>query len=140
MDYLLDTNHWVCLQQNNPSVLTRIQNLPAESTLYMSVINQAELLTGIRLAVSKRRQQELRQMYEQVVAYSVEVLDVTPSIGQYYALVFVALRQKGRPIPTNDIWIAVTARANDLILVSNDEHFQYVESLRLENWVQDTAS
>ena len=41
------------------------------------------------------------------------------------------LRQKGRPIPENDIWIAVIALQHDLILLTSDAHFGEVENLRL---------
>ncbi|MCB9078792.1 MAG: PIN domain-containing protein [Anaerolineaceae bacterium] len=135
MNYLLDTNHWIYLQQNNVTVLAHIQTLSNDVTLYMSVVNQAELLTGVKLVRGKRRQRELQRLYEQTLAQSVEILDITPAIGQYYASIFVSLRSKGKPIPTNDIWIAATAQAHHFTLVSNDEHFRNIENLRLENWV-----
>jgi hypothetical protein len=44
------------------------------------------------------------------------------------------LRQKGKPIPTNDLWIAAIAKVHKLILVTNDEHFESVEDITCEDW------
>jgi tRNA(fMet)-specific endonuclease VapC len=44
------------------------------------------------------------------------------------------LRQKGHPIPENDIWIAASARQHGLTLVTRDGHFGYVEDLITERW------
>lgn len=41
------------------------------------------------------------------------------------------LRQKGRPIPENDIWIAAIAFQHELILLTSDMHFTEVENLGL---------
>ena len=44
------------------------------------------------------------------------------------------LREVGRPIPDNDVWIAATARSHDLVLVTRDAHFASVEGLTQESW------
>ena len=44
------------------------------------------------------------------------------------------LREKGRPIPENDIWIAAIALQNELTLVARDAHFGEVEDLKVEAW------
>jgi len=51
-----------------------------------------------------------------------------------YAVLFNAARQRGRMLPTNDLWIAATALAHDLTLVTADRHFTElpVECLLLE--------
>ena len=44
-----------------------------------------------------------------------------------------------KPIDTNDIWIAAIARVHNLVVVTNDDHFQYVEGLQVENWSKTSA-
>jgi tRNA(fMet)-specific endonuclease VapC len=136
VNYLLDTNHWSYLQRNDPAILTHIQNLPEQAITYMPVITQAELLVGVALAASEQRRQQLQELYEQVITKVTNILPITSQVAQHYAAIFVNLRHKGRPIPTNDIWIAAIAKAHNLILVSNDEHFQYIDGLQLENWIK----
>ena len=136
MDYLLDTNHWSYLQRNHPDVLASIQKLPEDATIYMPVIAQAELLVGVELAVSESHKQRLRDLYEQLIIEITEIVHINSQVAEQYAFIFTELRRKGRPIPTNDIWIAAIAKAHNMILVTNDEHFQYVDGLGIEDWTK----
>jgi len=136
VNYLLDTNHWSYLQRKHPVVLAHIQSLPNEATLYMPVVAQAELLVGVELAASEPRKQALRVLYGQVTAEATDILGITSEVAERFADVFAALRRQGKPIGTNDVWIAAIALTHDLILVSGDEHFQYVDGLRLEDWTK----
>ena len=47
----------------------------------------------------------------------------------------VELRERGTPIPIVDIMIAAIARANNLVLVTADRHFDAVRGLKVENWL-----
>ena len=51
------------------------------------------------------------------------VLDINEQSMHHYAAISVELRQAGRPIPTNDLWIASLAVQHQLMLLSRDEHF-----------------
>ena len=134
MNYLLDTNHRSYLQRREAMVVSRIQSLPDAATLYMPVVAQAELLAGVELAVSEPRKQELRTLYAQVITMAADILPITSEVAEQFAHIFANLRRKGRPMDTNDIWIAAIARMHNLVVVTNDEHFQYVEGLQVENW------
>jgi tRNA(fMet)-specific endonuclease VapC len=134
VNYLLDTNHWSYLQRREAMVVSHIQSLPDTATLYMLVVAQAELLAGVELAVSEPRKQELRTLYAQVITMAADILPITSEVAEQFAHIFANLRRKGRPIDTNDIWIAAIARVHNLVVVTNDEHFQYVEGLQVENW------
>ena len=53
-----------------------------------------------------------------------------------FARIAAALRAKGSPIPTNDVWIAAHALETGADLVSADRHFESVDGiawLRLGN-------
>ena len=52
----------------------------------------------------------------------------------HYGNIKEQLRQIGKPIPENDVWIAVIAKQYEIILVSRDEHFSFVEDLTIESW------
>jgi len=136
VNYLLDTNHWSAIQRNDPVVIAHMQSLPEEARIFMPVIVQGELLVGIELAASEAKRERLQQLYEQVVAQAADVLPITPEIAEWYARIFAQLRRKGKPIPTNDIWIAAIALAHGLILVTSDEHFQHIDGLQVEDWTK----
>ncbi|HMB69912.1 MAG TPA: PIN domain-containing protein [bacterium] len=59
------------------------------------------------------------------------VLDVTATTADRFGRIAFALREKGGPIPTNDIWIAAHALETGGDLVSFDRHFEAVDGLVL---------
>ena len=134
MRYLLDTNHWSYLQEGLPTLVARIRSLPAHALLLMPVVSQAELLGGVALVSDSKRREELLTLYHQSVSSATEILPITSGIAEEFADIYACLRRKGNRIETNDMWIAATARAHGLIVVSNDDHFNLVDRMRWENW------
>ena len=67
------------------------------------------------------------------------VLPTTPDVDWEYGVAFRFLQANGMLIGTNDLWIAATALAHDLTLVTrNTAHFRRVPRLRLAAY-GDTA-
>ncbi|MFC1533971.1 PIN domain-containing protein [Thermodesulfobacteriota bacterium] len=52
-------------------------------------------------------------------------------LAEFYSQILNDLRKKGKPIPTNDIWIAAVAFQLGLRLFSKDKHFKNVSGLVL---------
>jgi tRNA(fMet)-specific endonuclease VapC len=52
-----------------------------------------------------------------------------------FGLLRVELRKAGPPIPAVDMMIAAIARANNLVLVTADRHFDLISGLKVENWI-----
>ncbi len=44
------------------------------------------------------------------------------------------LHKKGKPIPTNDVWIAAVAQQYDYILITVDKHFDEIGELAVNKW------
>jgi predicted nucleic acid-binding protein len=86
-----------------------------------------ELAAGFRLGSrSRQNQQVLGEFLDEPF---VAVLDVTAEVGQRYGEIFSRLRERGTPIPTNDIWIAACAFAAQATLITYDTHFEKIEQL-----------
>jgi tRNA(fMet)-specific endonuclease VapC len=62
------------------------------------------------------------------------VLDVNEPTTHCYAEITLELKRKGKPIPTNDIWIAALCRQHRLPLLSRDRHFDLVARIRRIGW------
>ena len=62
------------------------------------------------------------------------VLACDTETARQYGEVKEGLRQKGRPIPENDVWIAAIALQYDLTLVARDAHFEQIDGLELDTW------
>jgi tRNA(fMet)-specific endonuclease VapC len=55
-------------------------------------------------------------------------------VAREYGILKQRLKEKGRPLPENDIWIAAAAKRHRLTLVTRDSHFQEVEDLQCVDW------
>ncbi|WP_419937896.1 type II toxin-antitoxin system VapC family toxin [Candidatus Palauibacter sp.] len=59
----------------------------------------------------------------------VTVVPVGETTADRYSRIAASLRAKGRPIPTNDIWIAAHAIQTGADLVSAARHFEHVDGI-----------
>lgn len=130
--YLLDTN--ICiyvLSGRYPSLTKRIEKLEAGMAV-MSVVVQGELAYGI--AKSQRRKDAERRL--EALEKVVTVVSMPPEAGDHYGDIRAQLEAKGTPIGANDLWIAAHARAQSLVVVTNNtREFKRVRGLKVENWV-----
>jgi tRNA(fMet)-specific endonuclease VapC len=62
------------------------------------------------------------------------VLDINEPTTHYYAEINVELKRLGKPIPTNDLWIAALCRQHALPLLSRDRHFDAVAGTKRIDW------
>ena len=61
----------------------------------------------------------------------VKILTLSRKTTEYYALLMSSLRKNGTPLPTNDVWIAASACAEKVPLISRDRHFTKINGLQL---------
>jgi predicted nucleic acid-binding protein len=61
----------------------------------------------------------------------VDVLLIDIKIARNFGDIFSSLRKKGRPIPTNDIWIAACCLSVGGVLLSADSHFLEVDQIQV---------
>jgi tRNA(fMet)-specific endonuclease VapC len=95
----------------------------------MSPIVVGELEGGFRSGI--REERNLADLSSFLAHSSVEVLPLTRRTASFYGRLAAALRRRGRPIPTNDVWIAAQALEAGADLISYDAHFGEIEGLAL---------
>lgn len=125
--YLLDTNIVIALFAGEQSVLDRLKDA---DEIFIPSIVIGELSYGAQKSSQTKKN---LQRIETFVASNV-VLPCDAVTGFHYGNIKEHLRQKGKPIPENDIWIAAIALQFDCILVSRDEHFSAIQGQAIENW------
>lgn len=125
--FLLDTNAIIALQREDEAAK---RLLSAATDVFVPVVAVGELYYG---AYKSQRVEENRRNVAAFIASRV-VLQVDADTADVYGQVKQGLRAKGRPIPENDIWIAALAIQYDLILVTNDAHFDVVDNLNWRRW------
>ncbi len=97
----------------------------------MSTVVVGELLFGFRNG--SRYETNRRDLEEFIENAYVTLLPVTFITSDRFGRISSALRRKGRPIPTNDIWIAAHAMESGAELLSFDRHFEEVDGIA---WTQ----
>jgi tRNA(fMet)-specific endonuclease VapC len=124
---ILDTNALSAAADDDPgavAVLSRAEQM------VLPVIVLGEYRHGIA-------QSRNRASYENWLAGLLTdcmVLDIQEPTTHHYAEITLELKRKGKPIPTNDIWIAALCRQHSLPLLSRDRHFDLVSGTKRIDW------
>ena len=124
---ILDTNALSAAADDDPSLIAL---LGRAELVAIPVIVLGEYRYGIA-------QSRSREGYENWLAgllHDCMVLDVNEATTHYYAEIVLELRKKGKPIPTNDLWIAALCRQHSMPLVSRDRHFDLVAGNKRVGW------
>ena len=123
---ILDTNALSAAEEHPGIVAT----LAGARQLALPVVVIGEYRYGI---AQSRHRAKYRQWLDGLIA-DCTVLDITEQTTHHYAEVALELRQSGKPIPTNDLWIAALCRQHALPLLSHDHHFDVVAGIQRLDW------
>jgi tRNA(fMet)-specific endonuclease VapC len=131
-DVLLDTNAYVAFKRGTPDAVDVLTHVPR---MGINSIVLGELLSGFAIGTREaENRQELRQF---LASERVHQLIIDMETAAQYAVVYRELRRRGRPIPTNDMWIAATALQHGFAVFSDDAHFHEVPGLHVGTRVHD---
>lgn len=118
MRVCLDTSGYSAFKRGHEGAIDLLQRA-GEIVLPAVVIG--ELLAGFRMGSRDRvNRRELDAFLE---SPRVRVAPLEAETAQRYAEIVAYLRERGAPIPTNDIWIASCAMEWGLRLLTTDAHF-----------------
>ena len=124
MKLLLDSNAYSHLKRGHPRVAELVRM--AEEVLLSAVVI-GELFYGFRKG--SRTEQNIRELYAFLDSPYVTFVPVSLVTADRYARITTSLRAKGRPIPSNDIWIVAHAMETGADLISSDQHFEEIDGL-----------
>ena len=123
---LIDTNIYTYALNGNADVIKVLQRAQKISICSISI---GELLSGFNAGSKENKNRE--ELEEFLDSPRVQLRSIDEDTAEFYAEIINGLRKKGKPIPTNDIWIAAIALQHGLKLYTNDQHFKYVPGLVL---------
>jgi tRNA(fMet)-specific endonuclease VapC len=129
---LIDTNAYVAFKRGEPKILKVVSTADG---LCMSVTVLGELLAGF--AAGTKEQKNRDELSSFLDSPRVSVYPITEITADCYALIYAALRRKGYPIPTNDLWIAASALEHGAAILTLDAHFKHVDGLRVGDAIED---
>jgi tRNA(fMet)-specific endonuclease VapC len=123
---LIDTNIYSYALRGDDSV---VDVLKKAEHIGISVVSIGELLSGFKGGGKEKKNREELELFldsPRVVVYQVD-----EDTSEFYAEIINNLRAIGKPVPTNDIWIAAVAFQNGLRLFTKDEHFRAIAGISI---------
>ena len=110
------------------------RSLPPSSMLTPKSGSPVIVVGEYRFGLTRSRaRQQLRDLLDQLIAES-DVLEVDLETASVYAEIRTRLRERGEPIPENDIWIGALCLQHRMALVSRDAHFDSILGLQRWTW------
>ena len=125
--YLLDTNIIISLFAKDSQIHDRLAKV---EEVFVPCIAIGELYFGVYKSL---KLEENLARIDEFALYNT-VLPCDTDIAKKYGEIKSNLKEKGQPIPENDIWIAAIAQQYALTLVTKDPHFEAIENLNIETW------
>jgi tRNA(fMet)-specific endonuclease VapC len=130
--YLLDTNHAAQVMAGPDALRELLVNRgQPDDRFFISITVLSELYFA---ACASQHQVRNLQSINRLLDH-IPLLDFDLLAAEEYGRIKAELKVKGRPIPGTDVQIAAVARLHDLIVLSADRHFQYVDNLQVESWL-----
>jgi tRNA(fMet)-specific endonuclease VapC len=121
MRLCLDTSAYSNFKSGDPQTVSIISSA---KDVGVPAIVLGELRGGF--ALGSRREKNEAELRSFLDSPPVRVLEVNEETSQFYAQIFVELRQGGTPIPTNDMWIAAMALQEGATILTCDSHFELI--------------
>lgn len=119
---LLDTSVFVAGESGRPLAVERLPDAAA-----ISAVTVAELHVGVLAA--RDVDTRARRLATLEATADVQVLGVDESVAAAWARLRVHLAESRRRLNVNDLWIAATALAHGLPVVTQDDDFGPVEGV-----------
>ena len=132
MKYLLDTDTCVYFLNRIPAIVNKIESVPDEE-LAVSCFTIAELLYGAYNSEQFDKNIERIRFIEETIT----VAGFDRKAEECFAIIKSELKKSGKLLEDFDILIAAVAKSNEMVLVTNNtKHFERIQGLKLENWME----
>ncbi|VAX10780.1 hypothetical protein MNBD_GAMMA26-2039 [hydrothermal vent metagenome] len=121
---LIDTNGYIAFKKGVPEA---VEIIKLADNIGFSVVVLGELLAGF--VCGGRETTNRTELGDFLSSPRVCVYSPDDGTAEFYARIFKQLKQDGRPIPTNDLWIAATALQRGYGVFTYDRHFTAIKNL-----------
>ncbi|MBI4238832.1 MAG: type II toxin-antitoxin system VapC family toxin [Deltaproteobacteria bacterium] len=126
MKLVLDTNAYCLCDIGHDAALEAASQA---TTLLLPVIAYGELHYGFQHGAKLVR--NLQRLDRFIEEFQVRIILVDLDVARNFGAIFARLRKKGRPIPTNDIWISACCMTVGGTLLTADHHFLDVDQINV---------
>jgi len=123
----MDTSAYAAFLRGSPEVKEAVQQ--ADEIVFNPVV-LGELIAGFSIGRDEKRNRAI--LNEFLSSPRVIIADIDEETSERYAVIVKSLRMKGKPIPTNDLWIAASAMQHGLKVLTTDKHYLEVPQIITE--------
>ena len=127
MKIVLDTNIYCLCDTGNEVALEALEQA---TSIFLPVIVYGELYYGFRYGI--RFEENFLRLERFVDDFGVGIIPVDMDVARKFGDIYSVLRKKGRPIPTNDIWISACCMSVGGTLLTEDRHFLEVPQIQVQ--------
>ena len=133
MTYMLDTNICIYAMKKKPEMVLQRLRAELDNGICISSITLAELEYGMKHSSSPAKNEQALLRF----LTPLSILPFGPAAASEYGEIRAYLQSQGTLIGPLDMLIAGHARAEKMILVTNNiREFERVPGLELENWAE----
>lgn len=123
---LADTNAYAAFKKNEAAAVAAFRSV---EYIGINIIVLGELFSGFK--GGSKEAQNRRELEQFLASPRVDVVLPDEETAEFYAKIYWDLKKKGKPVPTNDIWVAASAMRHGLSLFTYDDHFNIISGLIL---------
>ncbi|MGR3300896.1 MAG: type II toxin-antitoxin system VapC family toxin [Candidatus Scalindua sp.] len=124
---LIDTNVYASFKRNET---VAVDELRRAEYIGINIVVLGEILSGFK--GGKREKQNIEELNLFLDSPRVHLIQIDEETAEFYAEIYWDLRRKGKPVPSNDMWVAASAMKHGLALFTFDEHFNNINVLLLK--------
>lgn len=124
MKIVVDSNRYTDLCRGIPEVVEVIEQA---LEIHVPLIVVAEQRAGFAHGANREKNERVLTRFLNNPGVTVLVPDEQTTF--FYADAYAYLRKKGKPIPTNDLWIAALVLQHQLVLFDRDSDFDHLPQL-----------
>ena len=128
MKYVIDTSAYSAFNRGDNRFKCVFS---MENELFLPIVVIGELRAGFSCGNLVKENEKL--LSKLLFMPNVTVISPYETTAEHYANTFAKLREIGRPIGTNDLWIAATAKEIHATLATLDADYSFVEGLEIFN-------
>ena len=125
---LIDTNAYAAFKRNDPVALEVFRS---SEHIGINMVVLGELYSGFK--GGSREAMNRKELAQFLDSPRVGAILIDEETAEFYAKIYWDLKKKGKPVPSNDIWVAASAMQHGLALFTYDDHFKSVDGLLLRD-------
>jgi tRNA(fMet)-specific endonuclease VapC len=121
----LDTSAYSAFKRGSSAVLEEIRQA---DQFFLNAVILGELFSGFD--DGRFRTENRKELREFIAQPSVMIIPITEETAERYSTIFLHLKKQGRPVSTNDLWIAASVMETGSMLITGDRHFEEVPQIQ----------